>query len=118
MAKVGRPVMYKPEMCAAAINIMAEGASKVEVAAHLGLGSKQTVYDYMQKFPEFLDAIKKGEVLSNAWWEHHARKNLHNKDFNSVLWYMNMKNRFNWSDKVESTNHHTIKQEDALELLG
>lgn len=80
---------------------MAEGASKKEIIAELGIGS-QLFYDLAEREEEFSNTIKKGTELSEAWWEKQGRTNLHNKSFNSTLWYMNMKNRFGWSDKVNN----------------
>lgn len=114
--KRGRPDHYEPWMDAKSVELMAEGASKTEVAAELGLGSKQMLYEYCKKYDSFRDAIKKGELLSEAWWERHGRKNIGNKEFNSTLWYMNMKNRFKWSDRTENSHSFTT-QEDALKAL-
>jgi len=100
---VGRPSEYRPEwMLSKVIDIMSEGASKVEVAAELGI-TKETLYQWVQKYPEFSDSIKKGEQLCEAWWEKNGRKCLHDQKFNASLWYMNMKNRFKWSDRQEQT---------------
>jgi transposase-like protein len=100
---IGRPSEYKPEwMLNKAIDLMSEGASKVEVAAELGI-TRETLYDWMKKHPEFSDTIKKGEQLCEAWWEKHGRRSLHDQKFNATLWYMNMKNRFKWSDRQEQT---------------
>ena len=56
-------------------------------------------------------AIKRGLQLSQAWWEKQGRTNLISKyqgdTFNATLWYMNMKNRFKWVDKIQ--NEHTGK---------
>lgn len=57
-------------------------------------------------------------MLSEAWWEEHGRLNLHNREFNSVLWYMNMKNRFGWRDRIDSNHSVGMKHEDMLKLLA
>ncbi len=64
----GRPDYYDPSMCEKAINLMREGASRTEVAAELDMASRETIIKYCEKYPEFDDAIKKGETLSQAWW--------------------------------------------------
>lgn len=103
----GRPSKYDPSMCKDIVALMKEGASKTEVCAHLDIH-----YDTLLEWSnpegeyykeEFSDAIKKGERLSEAWWQMKGRTNLENKDFSATLWYMNMKNRFGWRDKQEIT---------------
>lgn len=98
MAKVGRPTKYKPEMCDIVVELMMEGASKTEVMAELGIW-RETFYRWVNEKPEFSDTLKKGQQLSQAWWERNGRINLENKQFNYTGWYMNMKNRFDWSDR-------------------
>lgn len=104
--KVGRPTKYKQEYCDVAIELMSEGASLIEVAAAVGASSYQTLYDWMKANPDFLEAIKKGELLSQSWWERKGREGVEANQFNSTLWFMNMKNRFHkgdhaWRDKRE-----------------
>lgn len=100
-ATVGRPTKYDPSVQSTVIKVMKEGASIMEVAAELGV-SRSTLYEWVNKIPEFSDTIKKGEALSEAWWEKQGRTNLQNKNFNYVGWYMNMKNRFEWRDRRPS----------------
>jgi len=108
----GRPTSYKPEMCDIAIELMAKGASKVEVCAAIGI-SKETLYqwcnpesDYYNK--AFSDAIKTGMALCQAWWERVGREFMFNEDgkngLNSAVWIFNMKNRFrdDWMDVHKS----------------
>lgn len=111
----GRPDHYDPSMCEIAIELMREGASRTEVAAELGMGSRDTIPKYCEKYPEFDSAIKKGKLLSQSWWEKKGRKNVDNKEFNSTLWYMNMKNRFKWRDKHDVD--HGVAQGSLIEKL-
>lgn len=108
----GRPTVYNAKvMLPKVIELMSEGASLIEVAPALGI-DKSTLSDWTdEKSPrfnqEFSSTIKKGIDLSNAWWERNGRKNLKNKDFNYVGWYMNMRNRFGWADKQEIKQDNT-----------
>lgn len=88
------------------IDIMSQGGSKVEVKAKLSI-SNDLFERLVDEEPLFSDTVKKGEQLSQAWWEQKARLNLENRDFNATLWYMNMKNRFGWRDKqdIEHSNN-------------
>lgn len=115
--EVGRPTKYNLSMGEKAIELMAEGASKIEVAVGLGI-SRETLYDYCNKYPEFSDAIKKGESLSEGWWTRQGRINLHNRDFNTGLWFINMKNRFGWRDKIESNHSISFNHEKAINDLA
>lgn len=106
----GRPSKYSPEMCEAVVEIMRAGASMVEVAACLDI-SESTLFEWCKTdgdyyIPEFSESVKRGVRLSAAWWERAGRLNLENKDFSFTGWYMNMKNRFGWKDKIETDNKH------------
>ena len=98
------PSKYRPEMAETVIELMSQGASKFEVAAELGI-STETIYEWCERYEVFSDAIKKGEQLSQAWWENIGRKYLvehHMGDrLNTALWFINMKNRFSWRDTID-----------------
>lgn len=86
------------------IDLMADGASIVEVCANLGV-TRTSFYRWLadkDKIP-LKEAVEAGELLSQAWWENQGRTSLRDDMFNSTLWYMNMKNRFKWADKQEIT---------------
>ena len=78
-----------------------DGASDVEVRVALDI-SQELWERFIKEIDEFSITIKKGKDLCEAWWLAHGRKQLENKQFNMVLWYMNMKNRFGWRDKTET----------------
>jgi len=76
------------------------GASDVEIVDYLDI-SKDLFYRFIEDEPEFSSTIKKAHVKCEVWWQRNGRTNLDGKEFNSTLWYMNMKNRFGWADKQE-----------------
>ena len=104
---MARPTKYKPQMCEVVIELMREGASQDEVIGHLDI-SRDTFYRWKEEHEEFSDSIKRGSQLSQAWWEKKGRISLDDRQFNSTLWYMNMKNRFKWADKQEVKNEGNV----------
>ena len=90
------------------LELYRDGASDVEVKAYLyeirGSFSNDLWVRWMKEEEEFSETIKVGKMLSEAWWAKTGRKNLENKEFSFTGWYMNMKNRFGWSDKQEINN--------------
>src|SRR3990167_5924921 len=115
--KIGRPTKYESWMCDKLIELMSEGASKNEVSVALGI-HWDTFCDWQKKNSEFSYSVKRGEKLSEAWWERIARENLitfhKGPQFNAVLWYMNMKNRFGWRDKQEIEHSGEVTNKTVL----
>jgi len=100
MAKVGRPTKYRKEMGQRVIEMMREGASKLEVCADLDIGY-DAFLSYQERHPEFYESVKRGEDLSEAWWTRLGREGAtgQNQDANATFFIFNMKNRFGWSDR-------------------
>lgn len=101
---MGRDTKYDPSFCDRAISLMRDGASKTQVMADLGVG-REAFYNYTKDHEDFKEAVELGKLLSQAWWEAAGQKGIYmGKDFNSVAWIYNMKNRFRdeWSDKTET----------------
>ncbi len=113
---VGRPTDYYPELCEKVIPLLKKGASIKEIGWALDVGYS-TIYDWMNKYPEFSESIKKGRELSEGWWERQGRINLKKKDFGSTLWFMNMRNRFGWNNNQDLDDNKVTKHEDALKEL-
>lgn len=92
----------------AILSLYKSGASDVEIKAEIyslrGSFSNDLWDRWMRDEQEFSETIKVGKMLSEAWWHRSGRKNLDNKEFNYTGWYMNMKNRFGWSDKQMLSN--------------
>jgi len=84
------------------IALSKEGASFVELAVELGI-ARSTMYLLIDRDPEFSDTLKECKRHCEAWWKRVGRTNLENKEFSYTGWYMNMKNRFGWTDRVDNT---------------
>jgi len=77
---------------------MSKGYSKTRVAAKLGV-HKATFYDWMEAHPEFLDAVRVGETLSEAWWEHEGQNALWIHKYNTNMFKWMTSNIHGWSEK-------------------
>ena len=126
MAKVGRP---KEDLSSLPDNwheevleLYSEGAADVEIKALIyqwrGTFSCDLWNRWMKEDDEFSVTIKKGRMLSESWWNKSGRKNLKEKDFSYTGWYMNMKNRFGWRDKQETTLQGGDKPIETIITLG
>lgn len=100
---VGRPGEYRKELCEEVIPLLKKGMSIEELGYELDVGYS-TLYAWMDKYPEFKEAINRGREFSQGWWMKQGRENIDNKEFHATLWYMNMKNRFQWRDKPKDEN--------------
>lgn len=97
--------------------MMSEGAGRDEVTAELGI-SNDLFTRFFKEEKEFSEAIKRGVEKCYAWWLKQGRVNLQNRQFNYVGWYMNMKNRFQWRDKIDTDITSGGKPIPILQVLS
>lgn len=91
--RTGRPTKYDPEFCDIVIALGSQGMSKTEIAVELGV-VRQTLENWKDEHPEFLDAMTRANQASQAWWERQGRTNLTAQHFQASLWGRNMGSRF------------------------
>lgn len=119
--KVGRPAKFSPIMCKKVIEIMAQGRSRSNAATLMGV-TEVTFYGWMKEYPEFLKSVNIGDQLSLLWWMTMGQINIHNKDFNSTLYMMQMQNRFGWSRKLEGkidiNSYNETVEKKIIEIKG
>ena len=108
----GRPTDYEGEYCEMLIEHMGKGFSFESFAGLLGV-CRATVYNWLDLFPEFLDAKKIATEKCRMFWEQQGITGLYEttefdaetgikttKKINPAMYIFNMKNRFkeDWSD--------------------
>lgn len=116
LKKIGRPTKYNPAMCDKIIELMSDGKSKTTACVELGI-YLDACNAWEKKYKEFSAAVKRGEELCERWWVEAGRKNLWNKQFQAVLWMMNMSNRFGWNRKVEGTVKGELSTDQKHEVV-
>ena len=84
------------------------GGGEIEVTAyfgsHMGHMTATIWKDIVASYEDVRELLDLGNIVSQSWWEKQGRgDSLVDTDFNSRLWYMNMKNRFNWKDRTDIT---------------
>lgn len=104
---MGRPQEYTKERADELAETLAEmfrnGESLAEVCAEIGC-CKETFYKMCDISEDFSYAYKKGLELSEAWWIKLGRAGSTGQaKIQPATWIFNMKNRFRWTDRNEST---------------
>lgn len=108
MAEFGRPSLYDPAYCDQVMEWGAQGKSKAWMCANLGI-ARQTLENWAEAHPEFLDAITRAMLMSQAWWEDQGQSYMlmghQSGTFNASVWSRSMAARFpaDWREKSEQT---------------
>ena len=101
MAQVGRPTDMTPETVNKLEEVFGIGGSDEEACFYADI-SKQTLYNYQKKYPEFVDrkeALKKRPILK-------ARKTVVDKlseSYQNAMDYLKRKQRLEFGDNVDLT---------------
>ena len=119
MADNGRPSEFKPEYCDEAEAFLADGYSVAAFAGHIGV-AKQTVYNWMNAHPEFMDAVKRGQAGAVLWWERANRKLAMDGEGNATAIIFGLKNRApdEWRDKQEIEQSGSVTQKIVTEYVN
>lgn len=109
---IGRPTKYTKAIVDGLPAMFENGESVVEVCVALDI-VKDTFYAWVKQYPEFSDAYKKGIEKSEAWWTRLGRGGaMGSVKIQPATFCFNMKNRFNWKDRIET--EHTGAIENKL----
>ncbi len=95
---------YDPKFCDRVVALGKKGKSRVAICADLGF-TRRTVYLWIERFPEFKEAMDLAKTYEHKWWEDRGQENLSETKFQGGVWSKNMSARFkeDWSDRQEIT---------------
>ena len=100
---VGRPTIYRPEMCEQVIEWGKLGKSRSWFAAELGT-SRQMLLEWEAIHPEFSVALQISLEFSQRWWEDAGQNGMQQPGFSSGIWSRSMAARFpaDWRESKEA----------------
>ena len=115
---VGRPSLYDPSYCDKVVELGALGKSVEQISSNLGV-SCRVLYDWRDRFPEFLRAMEQSKEAEQTWWEDQAQAYmLEHKDaakLNASIWSRSMAARF--PKKYRESVKQEITGENGAPLL-
>ena len=114
----GRPTDYKPEYCESVVKWGKLGKSKAWLCAELMIVD-QTMRNWCEQHPAFLEAMELSQKLSQQWWEDTGQNGMLSKSIDSSIYSRSMGARFpaDWREKSEQTQTHN-KGEGWGEIFG
>ena len=101
--KVGRPSGHDKNMYPKILALASAGYRPDSIALKLGCWPDM-FKRWAKDIPEFKACLKNAKALYEEWWIEQGMLNANNKQFNAVLWMMNMSNRFRWNTSNGNVN--------------
>lgn len=115
---VGRPSLYDPSYCDKVVELGRLGKSLEQISSNLGV-SCRVLYDWRDRYPEFLRALEEAKEAEQTWWEDQAQAYmLETKDgpkLNASIWSRSMAARF--PKKYRESVKQEITGENGAPLL-
>lgn len=94
-----KTTVYDDSLCSDFLEMRKQGFSLTECAGCFGV-SRSTLNKWKEQHPKFKEAWEVAETYHDSWWLAIGRDALvtRDKDFDTRLWFTNMKNRMGWAD--------------------
>lgn len=114
----GRPTAYDPSFCERVIALGKLGKSIEQIACDLGY-STRVLYDWKEKYPDFLHALEEAKEHEQNWWETIAQTHMIEEKecakLNASIWSRSMAARF--PKKYRESTKTEITGADGQPLL-
>ena len=120
---MARPTDYDPQFCDLIIEYGKQGKSVAWMAAELGV-TKQTLFNWAEIHPAFLDAFTRAKLESQRWWEDLGQQHIVSRpgegSLNAGVYSRSMAARFpeDWRDNKGVELSGNLQHDVTLEVVG
>lgn len=97
---------YDPSFCDQVIELGKKGKTKTQMAAKFGV-SRNTIYDWMNKYPDFQEAMDVAVSAAQNWWEKQLQRQTKTGEGSATAAIFAMKNQFPDQYKDRKETHHS-----------
>jgi hypothetical protein len=108
----GRPSDYSESYCDRVIELGKLGKSKAQMCAEFDV-SRQTIDNWAEAHPEFLEALTRAMAHCQSWWEDAGQSGMEKPGFNAAVWKKSMEARF----REDYTERREVDQRVSIENL-
>lgn len=108
----GRPSKYDPSYCEVVVSLGKGGKSLAQMCAHFDI-SRQTIDNWAEANPEFLEALSRAKMHAQSWWEDQGVSGMTADKFNAAVWKKSMEARFREDYTERQEIDHSGKMEVA-----
>lgn len=100
----GRLTSYKLEYCDQVVELGKLGKSKAQMASYFDV-SRQTIDNWANDNPVFLEALTRAVTHAQAWWEEAAQTGKAGETINPMVWSKSVQARFreDYTERKEFT---------------
>jgi hypothetical protein len=111
-------LIYNESLCEEARQILARGKSIARLATDLGV-CRDTIYDWIEKHPEFAKAIRRGKDACQAYWEDRGEAGTFGEidKFTATSWIFTMKNRFRTDYQEDKSENKSVSDSIVEKLI-
>jgi len=115
----GRPTLYRPEYCAAAIECMGQGYDLTAFAGSIGM-TRDTVYRWMTEHADFSDAVQVGKARRMLALQNKLLTTAMGVGVTAAIFALKNAAPDDWQDRynTETKITHKIEQVPDSELLA
>jgi hypothetical protein len=109
---MARPSKYEPSYCDVVVELGKAGKSLAQMCANFDI-SRQTIDNWAESHPEFLEALSRAKMHAQSWWEEQGVSGMTADKFNAQVWKKSMEARFREDYTERQEIDHSGKIETA-----